>query len=114
MKLSLPVAFGAISRLQVPSFPLRSPRFLFIEVNKRCNLKCLHCDFWLRTDDDRDRYLSVPGRSAVIAEFAELSQLNVGRKLRSCSRIQTSLSRSRAGFGRLPASTERRAPDADV
>ncbi|MBN9583752.1 MAG: radical SAM protein [Afipia sp.] len=73
MKLSLPVAFGAISRLQVPSFPLRSPRFLFIEVNKRCNLKCQHCDFWLRTDDDRDRYLSVPGRSAVIAEFAELS-----------------------------------------
>lgn len=42
-------------------------------MNKRCNLKCQHCDFWQRTDSDRDNYLSIAGRSALIAEFAELS-----------------------------------------
>jgi len=42
-------------------------------VNKRCNLKCQHCDFWQRNDDDLDNYLSIAGRSALIAEFAELN-----------------------------------------
>jgi len=46
---------------------------MFLEVNKRCNLKCQHCDFWQRTDDDRDNYLSIAGRQALIGEFAELS-----------------------------------------
>jgi len=26
---------------------LPPPRFLFVQVNKRCNLRCQHCDFWL-------------------------------------------------------------------
>ncbi|MFG1280091.1 radical SAM protein [Xanthobacter autotrophicus] len=49
------------------------PRFLFLEVNKRCNLKCKHCDFWQRTDDDRANYLSVAGRSQLIAEFSQIN-----------------------------------------
>lgn len=42
-------------------------------MNKRCNLKCKHCDFWQRTDDDRANYLSVAGRSQLIAEFSQIN-----------------------------------------
>lgn len=73
MKFSFAGALNGTFRSPTPSSPLLPPRFLFIEVNKRCNLRCQHCDFWQRTDDDRDNYLSVAGRSALIAEFAELN-----------------------------------------
>jgi MoaA/NifB/PqqE/SkfB family radical SAM enzyme len=49
------------------------PRFLFLEVNKRCNLRCQHCDFWRRDDKDRENYLSPARKSEVIAEYAALS-----------------------------------------
>lgn len=49
------------------------PRFMFLEVNKRCNLRCQHCDFWQRDDADRDAYLSRERKSEVIAEFVEMS-----------------------------------------
>lgn len=49
------------------------PRFLFMEVNKRCNLRCQHCDFWQRNDDDRSAYLSRERKGEVVAEFAEMS-----------------------------------------
>jgi MoaA/NifB/PqqE/SkfB family radical SAM enzyme len=29
------------------------PRFLFLQVNKRCNLRCVHCAFWRDNDDDK-------------------------------------------------------------
>ncbi|MCC0005433.1 MAG: radical SAM protein [Methylobacteriaceae bacterium] len=49
------------------------PRFLFLSINKRCNLKCEHCVFW--HDDDRDRasYLSREGRRRVMGELKELN-----------------------------------------
>ena len=49
------------------------PRFMFVETNKRCNLRCTHCDFWQRNDDDRASYPSRERKREVIAEFAELS-----------------------------------------
>jgi MoaA/NifB/PqqE/SkfB family radical SAM enzyme len=49
------------------------PRFLFLQVNKRCNLRCLHCAFWTETDDDRARYLDRDGKRRVIAEFATMN-----------------------------------------
>ena len=49
------------------------PRFLFMEVNKRCNLRCTHCDFWQRDDDDRSGYLPRERKRQVIDEFAALS-----------------------------------------
>ncbi|MDR3374284.1 MAG: radical SAM protein [Ancalomicrobiaceae bacterium] len=52
---------------------LMPPRFLFLEVNKRCNLRCTHCDYWTRNDDDRAAYLSRQRRREVVAEFAEMS-----------------------------------------
>lgn len=49
------------------------PRFLFLEVNKRCNLRCQHCDFWQRDDADRENYLSTERKAEVIEEFAAMS-----------------------------------------
>jgi len=48
------------------------PDFLFIQINKRCNLRCQHCDFWKLDDDDRPRYLSRERRREVLREFADL------------------------------------------
>lgn len=56
-----------------PSAGLLPPRFMFMEVNKRCNLKCTHCDFWLRDDRDRANYLSRDRKREIIAEFAHMS-----------------------------------------
>lgn len=52
---------------------LPPPRFLFLQINKRCNLRCEHCDFWKLDDADRARYLSQARRREVLAEFAGLN-----------------------------------------
>jgi sulfatase maturation enzyme AslB (radical SAM superfamily) len=51
---------------------LAPPGFLFLQINKRCNLRCQHCDFWKLDDDDRPRYLSPARRREVLGEFAAL------------------------------------------
>jgi len=48
-------------------------RFLFLQVNKRCNLKCQHCSFWQNNDDDRPNYLDREGKRRVIDEFADMN-----------------------------------------
>jgi MoaA/NifB/PqqE/SkfB family radical SAM enzyme len=48
------------------------PEFLFIQINKRCNLRCQHCDFWRLNDDDRPRYLTIERRREVLGEFAAM------------------------------------------
>ncbi len=52
---------------------LPPPRFVFMEINKRCNLRCTHCDFWQRNDDDRDNYLTLEHKLAVLDEFAAMN-----------------------------------------
>jgi MoaA/NifB/PqqE/SkfB family radical SAM enzyme len=48
------------------------PRFLFIELNRACNLRCGHCDYWQVTDDPAA--LPDEARLAMLIEdFAELS-----------------------------------------
>jgi len=49
------------------------PSFLYVHVNKRCNLKCGHCDFWKRNDADKANYLPWPRKAEIIREFAEMS-----------------------------------------
>jgi len=51
-----------------------SPRFLFLQINKACNLRCGHCDFWKRDDSDSHNYLSLARHRELIAEFASLSK----------------------------------------
>lgn len=49
------------------------PQFLFVQVNKRCNLRCQHCDFWMLDDDDRPNYLSWDLKKGILASFAEMA-----------------------------------------
>lgn len=51
---------------------MQGPDFLFLQINKRCNLRCQHCDFWQLDDADRPRYLSPDRRLEVMREFAEM------------------------------------------
>lgn len=50
------------------------PQFLFVHVNKRCNLRCQHCDFWKLDDSDKPNYLSWERKREILAEFAEMNQ----------------------------------------
>jgi len=56
------------------------PKFLYLEINSRCNLACKHCLFWRNDDNDRDRWLPAAVRADVIAEFTALG----GRTLVTC------------------------------
>ncbi len=49
-----------------------TPKFLFVETNKRCNLRCNHCDFWKRDDSDAENYLSVAQLEDIATEFKAL------------------------------------------
>ena len=49
------------------------PRFLYLQVNKRCNLRCEHCDFWMRRDDGAEAWLGGARLSDVIEEFSEMN-----------------------------------------
>lgn len=53
------------------------PTFLFLQTNQRCNLKCTHCFYWKRNDDDRGNYLTPARRRELVAEFAELGGKNI-------------------------------------
>jgi MoaA/NifB/PqqE/SkfB family radical SAM enzyme len=52
---------------------LQPPRFLYLQVNKRCNLRCTHCDFWMRDDDGASDYLGGARLAEVIEEFSEMN-----------------------------------------
>lgn len=49
------------------------PKFLFVTVNQRCNLRCQHCYFWQRNDDDRPNYMSQPRLHEVMREFSDMN-----------------------------------------
>jgi MoaA/NifB/PqqE/SkfB family radical SAM enzyme len=56
-----------------PDAPAAPPRFLFLLINKRCNLRCGHCAFWHENDDDKANYLDRAGKERVLREFAALN-----------------------------------------
>ncbi|MEZ5873086.1 MAG: radical SAM protein [Nitratireductor sp.] len=48
------------------------PRFLFVEINRACNLRCGHCDYWILKDDPH----TLPDSSRLamlVEEFAAIS-----------------------------------------
>jgi MoaA/NifB/PqqE/SkfB family radical SAM enzyme len=49
------------------------PRFLFVDVNQRCNLKCRHCEYWKRGVVDGPDSLSIARRHEILNEFSALS-----------------------------------------
>jgi len=52
------------------------PRFLFVDVNRRCNYRCLHCEYWKNDDSDKDNYISIERRNGIIDQFAEMARNN--------------------------------------
>jgi MoaA/NifB/PqqE/SkfB family radical SAM enzyme len=44
-----------------------------MEVNKRCNLRCTHCDFWQRDDADQANYFTMDQKLAVMDSFAAMN-----------------------------------------
>lgn len=53
--------------------PPAPPLFLFVHVNKRCNLRCEHCDFWMRDDDDQPNYLSWEQKRQILRDFSGMN-----------------------------------------
>jgi MoaA/NifB/PqqE/SkfB family radical SAM enzyme len=51
----------------------RPAQFLFVHVNKRCNLRCQHCAFWELDDKDKANYLPWERKRDILGEFAEMS-----------------------------------------
>lgn len=49
------------------------PRFLLIDANLRCNLRCQHCQYWMRGDRGAEGGISADRRLAIIGEFGALS-----------------------------------------
>ncbi|HEX2964930.1 MAG TPA: radical SAM protein [Syntrophorhabdaceae bacterium] len=49
------------------------PRWLFIDINQRCNLRCQHCLYWKAKAVDSGAELSIDRRNELLREFAELS-----------------------------------------
>jgi MoaA/NifB/PqqE/SkfB family radical SAM enzyme len=49
------------------------PRFLFLDINRRCNLRCQHCMYWKSDDSDLPGRISAARRIEILSEFAELS-----------------------------------------
>lgn len=52
---------------------LPPPRFVFMEINKRCNLRCSHCDFWQRDDEDKADYFQPTQKRALLDEFVAMN-----------------------------------------
>lgn len=50
------------------------PRFLFIDINRRCNNRCRHCMYWRAKPDDPSKHISIDRRNGIIQEFAEMSE----------------------------------------
>ncbi len=49
-----------------------APKFIYIRINRRCNLRCTHCDYWTRNDDDKPQQLSIERKLELLEEFAEI------------------------------------------
>lgn len=60
-------------RLPMGTLQFRPPRFLFIDVNQRCNLRCQHCMYWKVKTDDSSTHISIERRDEIIEEFAGMN-----------------------------------------
>ncbi len=52
---------------------LQPPKFLFLDTNLQCNLKCKTCMYWTREEVVLPTHISIEQRSEIIKEFAEMN-----------------------------------------
>jgi MoaA/NifB/PqqE/SkfB family radical SAM enzyme len=50
------------------------PRFLFVDVNRRCNLRCQHCMYWKTPTTAKSGQISIDRRDQILGEFAALNR----------------------------------------
>jgi len=50
-----------------------APQFLFVDINRRCNLRCQHCLYWQAKPDDPATHIPIERRNEIIQEFAGLN-----------------------------------------
>ena len=50
-----------------------APRFVFMQINKSCNLRCQHCSFWRDDDREHNSYMTADQRRTVLGEFAAMN-----------------------------------------
>jgi len=51
-----------------------APQFIFVDVNRRCNLHCLHCMYWKGKPDNPSTHISIKHRGEIIREFAAMNE----------------------------------------
>jgi MoaA/NifB/PqqE/SkfB family radical SAM enzyme len=49
------------------------PKFLFLDTNLQCNLKCKTCMYWTREEVALPSHITVEQRNSIIDEFAEMN-----------------------------------------
>ena len=52
---------------------MQPPKFLFLDINLQCNLKCKTCMYWTREEVVLPTHISIEQRSDIIAEFSTLN-----------------------------------------
>lgn len=52
---------------------MHPPEFIYVHINKRCNQRCLHCDFWKENDLDKADFLRGAGMRELLEEYAEMN-----------------------------------------
>ncbi len=52
---------------------LEPPKFLFVDINLQCNLKCKHCMYWTREEIVLPSHISVDRRAEIITEFHSMN-----------------------------------------
>jgi MoaA/NifB/PqqE/SkfB family radical SAM enzyme len=58
---------------KAPSSVRAAPKFLFIDTNRTCNLRCQHCMYWKAKPDDAEGDISIERRDEIIREFAAMN-----------------------------------------
>jgi len=49
------------------------PKFLFLDTNLQCNLKCKTCMYWTREEIALPSHITIEHRNSIIEEFAEMN-----------------------------------------
>ena len=49
------------------------PKFLFLDTNLQCNLKCKHCMYWTRPEIALPTHITIERRAEIIDEFSQLN-----------------------------------------
>lgn len=76
------------------------PQSLFVHVNKRCNLRCQHCDFWELDDRDKHNWMGGDASRTCMSGCNQLCYISPS------VRRKTSTQASRSSFSRSDVSVQ--------